>query len=907
MVLLAFAARTYRLGVPNLTNDEWFMVRNIHEGPWWIVNQARTFEPHPLIYYLGLTGWAQVAGETEFALRFVSVAAGMLTLVAVIALAGRLGGQVAAAAAATLVALNPYLIAQSQNARNYAPVTAFTAIALLLFLRAWQRDDWRPWIFAGGAALLALNTHLNALLAIGALWVVGGITLAWKGELPVPGLKDGTRRGRLFLISQTGVAVLLLVWIAYAWPALSSYTGYFPAPVTLETVVRQTLLTFSVGQYSTLGPGLLKYVTGALVVALATIGAYVAYRRYPFGSVATCFTIAVPLIASAALFLVRPMFEERYLIVLVPGFLALAGVGLSLPSRIHPALLVAIPLVGFAGTLPSTIPYYSAVAESRPDFRAMARWVERDARPTDVVVATGHGIADMFGYYYRGDTQLLVIADPTTADAEWGRLLARAPSAVWLLPYFDQPADLIGHRKLATLGFPAPVRWFSGTRAHRIGLPSPAQLPTGAVVTPESRSVARWEHGLALDEFAITTRSASPGDLIGVALIWRAENDGLWDDKVSVRLVAPDGEVAAQTDRRPVDDLAGFGLLKPGELLRDGVGIVVPEGTPPGEFRLELVVYDPKTGQARSRIGDAGGQAQSRLGHFTLGMLSVLPPSRPGDLSDIDVPRLDPVGFGPLQIVGRTEPPEKIQAGHSFTIDVAWLASQRPLSDLRVRIQLVGSEGAMMTDGPLLDSYPTSLWQPGDAFRARYRVPVAASATSGDHQVRLAVLNSDGQLVNEPLKLGIVTVIAPERSYARPDPPRRITYRLGDDIELIGVAIPERSRRGQTLPVTLYWHALATATGEYKVFIHLIADAGQPRAQRDQAPLNGSRPTNGWVAGEYLTDVHDLVLPPDLPPGDYQIAIGMYDPVTGARLAAIGPDGRTQDDRILLGTVTVGE
>jgi len=37
-----------------------------------------------------------------------------------------------------------------------------------------------------------------------------------------------------------------------------------------------------------------------------------------------------------------------------------------------------------------------------------------------------------------------------------------------------------------------------------------------------------------------------------------------------------------------------------------------------------------------------------------------------------------------------------------------------------------------------------------------------------------------------------------------------------------------------------------------------------------------------------------------LPPGAYRIAIGMYDPQTGARLAVSNPDGQIVGDRILL-------
>ena len=43
LLLVAAAFRAYHLGLPTLTGDEWFMLRNHDEGPAWIVRQARVF------------------------------------------------------------------------------------------------------------------------------------------------------------------------------------------------------------------------------------------------------------------------------------------------------------------------------------------------------------------------------------------------------------------------------------------------------------------------------------------------------------------------------------------------------------------------------------------------------------------------------------------------------------------------------------------------------------------------------------------------------------------------------------------------------------------------------------------------------------------------------------------------
>ena len=84
-------------------------------------------------------------------------------------------------------------------------------------------------------------------------------------------------------------------------------------------------------------------------------------------------------------------------------------------------------------------------------------------------------------------------------------------------------------------------------------------------------------------------------------------------------------------------------------------------------------------------------------------------------------------------------------------------------------------------------------------------------------------------------------------------------------------------------PLTLLWRAEAEMPTSYRVFIHLVDANGQILAQTDGEPANWSRPTTGWVPGEYILDDHTLTLPPDLPAGA-SLRVGLYNPVTNQRL-----------------------
>jgi hypothetical protein len=52
--------------------------------------------------------------------------------------------------------------------------------------------------------------------------------------------------------------------------------------------------------------------------------------------------------------------------------------------------------------------------------------------------------------------------------------------------------------------------------------------------------------------------------------------------------------------------------------------------------------------------------------------------------------------------------------------------------------------------------------------------------------------------------------------------------------------------------------------------------------------MGGRWPTSLWLPGVALDDQHTVPIPRDLPPGSYELLVGLYDPATGARLPLAG-------------------
>jgi hypothetical protein len=81
------------------------------------------------------------------------------------------------------------------------------------------------------------------------------------------------------------------------------------------------------------------------------------------------------------------------------------------------------------------------------------------------------------------------------------------------------------------------------------------------------------------------------------------------------------------------------------------------------------------------------------------------------------------------------------------------------------------------------------------------------------------------------------------------------------------------------------------------VFVHVVDAQDGIRGQRDSMPVDGQRPTSGWVSGEIVVDGYRIEIRDGEARGDaYRLAIGLYDPATGERLPVVDAQGETLAD-----------
>ncbi len=951
LTLLAFTLRVYRLDYQSLWYDEGFSVNLAGQG----LAAITAGELNPPLYHYLLHFWLLPAGPSEFAVRFPSAVFGTL-LVPLVARLGRLlFDPLTGLLGAVLATAEPFHIYYSQEARMYAMITFLAALSSYLLLRALDEPgDRRLWFGYWLASLVAIYTHYYAFLVLAAqgLYVIL-LSLPLKARegrtaYPVPRTVNRGRRSTHYVLRFTFCSFLLalayLPWLPFLADHFRQQTAsYWPGIISLPFLAQRTLEAFTGGEYLQ-GPAA-GYVVGGygLLLALGLVAglgealrprqAERALANSRFRTIYAVLYWVVPFVLTYALVHNRPKFSPRYLLVIWPAFALLVARGLrALVRSDHLGCPIArcegverlkrLPRTAFAlCNLPAALALLCVLATrayaahrlyfdpalAREDFRGVATYLAQHAAPDEVILLESGHFYPVFTYYYPRDNWYPVpsrtapspsVDDIVTYDVarQLNPILA-GRRGVWVVLWQNEvvdPNDVL----LTLLDWtcePVPVeRAFHGVEVRHYRVPPGARLPEAITFTRVVES--QIGDDLVLRGYATPSPTVPSGGTLEVLLGWKALRSMETLYKLSLRLHDHQGIQWAQYDAR----LAGFWYptyrWKPGEEVYGQHRLPIPPGTPPGRYRLDMIVYRHPDG--------------AHVKTLSLGEVTVAEPERFPAADELTPPHLLRATWEALQLLGYDLGPQTVAPGGSVTLTLFWEAQARPVRDYRLRIEL-GEAGTY----PLAEDYPTFRWPAGAALMTRHRLVVPPDTPPGELELRVALADPAGRgPVGPVVTLATVQVTAQERLFTVPDTIqylRRVDFGLAGDsgsvARLLGydLAFDEGERK---LVLTLYWQGLAEMRTGYTVFTHLLDAENRIWAQHDGPPAGGTRPTTSWLPGEVIVDRHELTVKPGAPSGTYVLEIGLYDALTGERLPAIEPDGhRLPGDRVILETLTLRE
>jgi len=257
-----------------------------------------------------------------------------------------------------------------------------------------------------------------------------------------------------------------------------------------------------------------------------------------------------------------------------------------------------------------------------------------------------------------------------------------------------------------------------------------------------------------------------------------------------------------------------------------------------------------------------------------------------------DLPIDSEIGGG-LALVQATIAPSRTAQGGVVSVDLRWTATVTPNGDYGARLALVNPAGAAIQDSTErpCSEWPTSQWGRHALVVDRRQFQVDPFLLPATYRIALSVVDREtGQDLALSRIIGTLEVSALEREFAAPAMQHTTAATFGGALDLLGYDLYQAK---DTLHVTLHWQA-RRRLDYYKVFVHLYdADRGDLMAQEDFVPRQWTYPTTWWEAGEVVSDEASFDIT-ELPPGRYRLAVGVYAPDTGVRLAL--PSGQDQLD-----------
>lgn len=417
-LLVATATRLPMLGQQSLWWDEgitYSLIRPEARINVVFENTLMTRDAAPL-YYLLLRMWTALFGTSEFVLRVPSAFFGIINVALMYSLGKLSAHRNTGVWAAWFLAVNPFHIWYSRDARPYTLALMLVTCVMRCFLLGIRYGKWRHWLALMSVSGLAYLTH----------YITGAIGVIQLSFF-LTTLRKTYRSLRKWIAVQALGVIPAASWLILSM-LLYGYSGLrrpgIPKPTFLAPI--KTLWNFSLaydGQFT-------------ILTALGLL---------PFGVIMACKGLKVkslwqariltwlvlpPSLAFVLSSLLEPVYMDRYLSICVVAYLLwLAARLTTLSPGILQALLGAMILVAMLG---SSIGIISGQRLEKPDWRTAIDQVLKKAQEGDrLLVAQGFHVAFYYANYdlpieiLNGDLPTALDRALREAHREW--LLYRDP------------------------------------------------------------------------------------------------------------------------------------------------------------------------------------------------------------------------------------------------------------------------------------------------------------------------------------------------------------------------------------------------------------------------------------------------------------------------------------------------
>ncbi len=870
ILLMATAIRLYHIQTQSIWFDEgWSAYAAIQPTVQAAIDSDKT---NPPLYYVIVNLAAHSFGDSEFALRWVSLAFGLLAVALAYRLGKRLFNNRAGGMAALLMAFSPLLWWASQEARMYT----LLAVLVLLCTLAWHRlipqrlhgRKWRWWFVLWLSELALLYAHNTGPVVV--LWLNIVTVLAWfirviRGRWKKPdGIYPVPTIARWFA-GQIAVAILWSPYFVNRFLRLSDANSAVTStsPLSLDELSRLWQAVWT-GTWAMVG-------REPLLVPLSGLAFIFAILLIPWRKANARWLVLHVVILTAGLWFALSVLGNevhgRYLVMIAPLLLVAIAAGLSSLPYIYtysPKLSTTLSTIAaafFLLTFAVALHFATTnLAYQHDDARGMVRYYADHLTANDSALMWSYADRYELAYYWdRLGVKAKRITLPEGADLDTVLPLLPKTDDVALNIWYTQRADYRGMMGCllgdGTINEPERFDAYGMTNLlfHAPTLHPPVLKPVDFTL-----SMAKVT---AVGDISPTT----PDRALCVPIKITLTQPTSVNLKAAVSIHNRLGDSIAHTDAVFADRVQRTSSQLPvGSTLTAYALLRLPYGAPTGDYSLGIRLYDEQAQPSGYSLTTSDGQ------------------TRP----DLQIPFTRVVGADWSAMTRSTDLPVKT--------DLA-------IPNTAITLLAHNLTGGIYRNGDVLNM--AFLWSgQGDlpplqltASDGKWNVPILApdnrphdGVTLDWRQIRIPLDVESGTAtvqLTDGTPLASITVEAIPVLYIPPPTTNPLYVRVPDIGVLLGYSVTgDMSDRTQPFTLSLVWQPEKLTTVSYTVFAQLISTDGHVLAQSDSLPANGTRPTIGWRTGEYILDKHTVTFHSDAAPATASLIVGLYDAATSQRI-----------------------
>ncbi|QQG44336.1 MAG: glycosyltransferase family 39 protein [Candidatus Roizmanbacteria bacterium] len=240
IILIGAFLRFFNLGKESLWLDEAYSVKLANVNFFQIWDKVRTSDVHPPFYYMLLNLWIKTFGDSEFAVRSLSVVFGILSIFMIYKLTQLLFNKNTGLVAALILALSPFHIQYSQEARMYNLLVFLIILSMYFFVKLLNNPNGKILIGYLLTGTLLMYTHYYSVF----IFIAQNIYLFIYAIF----FKKDKNLIKIWLILQIVLFFSFFLWILVFIKQIHSSAASWIPPPTIN-LLGQTFLSYSGSEY----------------------------------------------------------------------------------------------------------------------------------------------------------------------------------------------------------------------------------------------------------------------------------------------------------------------------------------------------------------------------------------------------------------------------------------------------------------------------------------------------------------------------------------------------------------------------------------------------------------------------------------------------------------------------------